>query len=340
MTVLNMELGENSYKINVGQGLLDEADKHFNLDRKVLIVTDDGVPQEYAKKIAYLCKEPIIVTVKSGEESKSFATLETLLERMCEANFGRGDCAIAVGGGVVGDLTGFAASMYMRGIDFYNVPTTLLSQVDSSIGGKTAINFNGIKNVVGAFNQPKGVLVDTDTLHTLDKRQLASGLCEAIKMSLTSDKELFEFFFNSNEKEIYENIEYVIVKSLKIKKAVVEEDEKESGKRKILNFGHTLGHGIESASGMDELLHGECVALGMPPMCSASVAKKLISVLKKVHLPYHYTGDISKALEYASHDKKYSHGTLSVILVDDIGTCKIEKITTQDFSNLINKYYK
>ena len=340
MTTLRMELNESSYDITVGKNLLNSADKYFNLDRKVLIVTDDGVPKQYSETIAKLAKEAHIVTVKSGEESKSFDTLKTLLGAMCNAEFGRGDCAIAVGGGVVGDLTGFAASMYMRGIDFYNVPTTLLSQVDSSIGGKTAINFNGIKNVVGAFNQPKAVLIDTDTLLTLDERQKKSGLCEAIKMAMTSDKDLFELIEKLSKNEIYDHIDEIIVKSLKIKKAVVEEDEKETGLRKILNFGHTLGHGIESEEGMSGLLHGECVALGMPPMCSSEAESRLVAVLKKVGLDHVYHGNIKSALGYVSHDKKCSGKSVSVITVKEIGKCSIDKMSIDVFCNTVLNYYK
>ena len=280
MTELRLNLGENSYDITVGAGLLSHADEYLRLDRKVLIVTDTGVPEQYARTVAERAREAQILTVPMGEGSKSLATLERVLLTMSEMNMGRRDCAVAVGGGVVGDLTGFAASVYMRGIDFYNIPTTLLSQVDSSIGGKTAVNLGGIKNIVGTFHQPRAVLIDTDTLKTLPERQLANGICEAVKMAATSNESYFSLFETKSKAEIFESIHEVIVEALKIKRAVVEEDEKESGLRKILNFGHTLGHGIEAECNMSELYHGECVALGMLPVCSEGARARLIPVLE------------------------------------------------------------
>jgi len=247
---IHMNLGEDSYDIIVQRGVLGEADKHLDLNRRVLVVTDSGVPAQYARTVAEQCKEAMILTVEQGEASKSLDMFGKLLSAMLDGEFSRKDCVVAVGGGVVGDLSGFAASAYMRGIDFYNIPTTLLSQIDSSIGGKTAINFGGVKNIVGAFYQPKKVLIDPELLKTLPKRQISSGLAEAVKMALTSDKELFDIFEN---KDIGSSIDEIIVRSLNIKKNVVEQDEKESGLRKILNFGHTVGHGIESSEGMNEL---------------------------------------------------------------------------------------
>ncbi|MBE6609231.1 MAG: 3-dehydroquinate synthase, partial [Ruminococcaceae bacterium] len=247
---IHMNLGEDSYDIIVQRGVLGEADKHLDLNRRVLVVTDSGVPAQYARTVAEQCKEAMILTVEQGEASKSLDMFGKLLSAMLDGEFSRKDCVVAVGGGVVGDLSGFAASAYMRGIDFYNIPTTLLSQIDSSIGGKTAINFGGVKNIVGAFYQPKKVLIDPELLKTLPKRQISSGLAEAVKMALTSDKELFDIFEN---KDIGSSIDEIIVRSLNIKKNVVEQDEKESGLRKILNFGHTVAHGIESSEGMIEL---------------------------------------------------------------------------------------
>ena len=192
--IIHMNLGQDSYDIVVERGVLTKANQHLNLNRRVLIVTDEGVPSEYAKTLAAQCRDSVICTIDQGESSKSLSVFEKLLHVMLDRDFSRKDCVVAVGGGVVGDLSGFAASAYMRGIDFYNIPTTLLSQIDSSIGGKTAINFGGVKNIVGAFYQPKKVLIDPDLLKTLPSRQIANGLAEAIKMSLTSDKELFELF--------------------------------------------------------------------------------------------------------------------------------------------------
>ena len=334
MTTLRMELGERGYDITVGCGLLARASEYFNLEKRVLVVTDSGVPAEYASKIAAVAKDATILTVPEGEGSKSLATLELLLARMLELGFERGDCVVAVGGGVVGDLAGFAASVYMRGIDFYSVPTTLLSQVDSSIGGKTAVNLSGIKNVVGSFYQPKAVIIDTEVLKSLPQRQIASGLTEAIKMAITSDKELFELIENE---DIAQNIEKIIVGALKIKKSVVEADEREAGLRKILNFGHTLGHGIEAACEMKGLFHGECVALGMIPMCAPEVLKRVLPVLNKAGIDTSYKYDLEKALTFVSHDKKCSGGAVEAIFSDEIGTYRIEKIEIEKYCELVRR---
>lgn len=319
---IHLNLRENNYDIIAERGILDKAGNHLNLDRRVLVVTDSGVPEIYAQTVAKQCKSPVICTVESGESSKSIETFEKLLHTMLENGFSRKDCVVAVGGGVVGDLSGFAASAYMRGIDFYNIPTTLLSQIDSSIGGKTAINFGGIKNIVGAFYQPKRVLIDPELLKSLPDRQISNGLAEAIKVALTSDKELFDIFEN---KYIKENIDEIIVRSLNIKKSVVEQDEKESGIRKILNFGHTIGHGIES-SNTQGLYHGECVALGLVPMCSETIRPRVINVLKKCNLYNLIDFDWNKISEVMFHDKKADGDTVAVTTVNEIGKYEIKTL--------------
>ena len=332
---IHMNLGQDSYDIIVERGVLEKANQHLNLNRRVLIVTDTGVPAAYAQALASLCKESVICTVETGEASKSLEVFGQLLQTMLDHDFSRKDCVAAVGGGVVGDLSGFAASAYMRGIDFYNIPTTLLSQIDSSIGGKTAINFGGVKNVVGAFYQPKKVLIDPDLLKTLPPRQVANGLAEAIKMSLTSDKELFELFENQ---DIESNLDEIIIRSLNIKKAVVEQDEKESGLRKILNFGHTVGHGIESSG--KGLYHGECVALGMIPMCGEAIRKRVIAVLEKCSLYNHIDFDWDQITKAAFHDKKADGDTVTVILVPRIGTFEMKTMKCMDVMELAKSCFE
>ncbi len=311
--LIPMNLGEHSYDIVVQRGVLAYAKQHLNLERRVLVVTDSGVPQQYAQTVAAQCKDGVICTVEQGEDSKSIKGFATLLQAMLDHGFSRKDCVVAVGGGVVGDLAGFAASAYMRGVDFYNIPTTLLSQIDSSIGGKTAINFGGIKNSAGAFYQPKKVLIDPDLLRTLPHRQIANGLAEAVKMALTCDKELFTLFENET---IEDNVDEIIVRSLRIKKSVVEQDEKETGLRQVLNFGHTIGHGIEVST---DLYHGECVALGMLPLCGDAIRPRVVNVLKKCGLyrTMEYNWDaVTKA---AFHDKKADGDNLTVVSVSEIG---------------------
>lgn len=321
--ILHLDLPQNGYDIVLERGALARASEYFKLDRRVLIVTDSGVPAEYAETVAKQCKEPTVATIPMGESSKCFAMLETLCRKLLEGGFTRTDCVVAVGGGVVGDLAGFAAASFMRGIDFYNIPTTVLSQVDSSIGGKVAIDLDDVKNIVGAFYQPKCVLIDPNVLATLSHRQIANGLSEAVKMSLTSDAELFALFESGKAED---EIDTVIERSLRIKKYVVEQDEKEMGLRRILNFGHTLGHGIEAAEHLNGYYHGECVALGMLPMCSAQVRERLVNVLKNLELPTEIEGDLEDMLENASHDKKCAGKDISVVWVEEPGVCEIRKM--------------
>lgn len=327
--ILNVNLKTQSYDVIVQEGALDNIAALLDLDRKVLVVTDDGVPKEYAQKVASSTKESVVAVLKSGEGSKNFDNFKALLSLMLTHSFTRKDCVVAVGGGVVGDIAGFAAACYMRGIDFYNVPTTLLSQIDSSVGGKTAIDFEGVKNAVGAFYQPKRVVIDADVLATLDKRQLASGLAEAIKMSLTSDKELFELIENCKDmQEIKRNLPEIIKRSLLVKIAVVEQDEKESGLRRVLNFGHTVGHAIESAE-RGKLLHGECVGLGMLPMCDKDVRARLEKVLEQCGLPHNIAWNSNDLREYISHDKKANEGGVCVVKVRKVGSFEFENATVE-----------
>ena len=255
--------------------------------------------------------------IEQGEASKSFNNYEQILNYLIENKFSRTDCVIAVGGGVVGDLAGFVASTYMRGIPFYNIPTTLLSQVDSSIGGKTAIDKCGIKNIVGAFYPPHKVLIDVNLLNTLDERQLHAGLVEAIKMGLTCDKNLFNLIKKS--KNLNDDIEQIVIKALKIKKEVVESDPLEKGLRKVLNFGHTVGHAIESNS---TLLHGECVGLGMQYFVSSKVLEELKEVLRKYNLPLTIDMNSDELYNFITLDKKRSGNNITIVYVDEIGSFK------------------
>ena len=314
----------STYNIFLERGALTRAGEYLNLNRRVLIVTDSGVPTQYAETVANQCMTPVQVTIPQGEASKNIDSLKQILELLCRSGFTRADCVVAVGGGVVGDLAGFAASCYMRGIDFYNIPTTLLSQTDSSIGGKTAIDFLGYKNIVGAFYQPKAVLIDSNTLSTLPRRQISNGLSEVIKMALTHNAELFKIL---EDEDIGANIDYIIEQALYIKRAVVEEDEHESGLRMVLNFGHTLAHAIEAANDMEELYHGECVAIGMLPMCSDTVRARLIPVLERFNLPTKTRGDRERLFEAMGHDKKLANKDITVVYVPEVGSFRFEKLT-------------
>ena len=329
--ILPVRLGENSYDVIVERGALERAGELLKLDRKVLIVTDSGVPESYAETVAGACREAKIVTVKYGEESKSFACLQAVLRAMLQFEMTRRDCVVAVGGGVCGDLAGFAASIYMRGVDFYNVPTTLLSQVDSSIGGKTAVNFEGVKNPVGSFYQPRRVLIDPDVLKTLDARQFCAGLAEVVKMAATSNAVLFERL----EREPVETwLEDMVVGALQIKREIVEQDEREAGLRKLLNFGHTVGHAIE-ATASPALLHGECVAIGMLPMCGEACRKRLQNLLQKIGLPTACPVDTNRLMQTILHDKKRTGSGIDCVVVEEIGKGKILSVSVPELESRI-----
>ena len=329
----------SEYEIVLERGVLNRIDELLNLNRKVLIVTDDGVPKEYSQKVANASKTPVILTVPQGEKSKQMDTLNILLKAMVENEFTRSDCVVAVGGGVVGDMAGFAAAIFMRGIDFYNIPTTVLSQVDSSIGGKTAIDFLGYKNLVGAFYPPKMVVIDPETLKTLPKRQISNGLAESLKMALTSDKDLFDIF---ETQDVWQDniIDKIVERSLLIKKDVVEKDEHESGLRKILNFGHTLAHAMESINGMGKYYHGECVAIGMLPMCSDDIKSRLLAVLEKLNLPTALDEAAEQLISACKHDKKTFGDNITIVTVNKIGEFEMKNISFIEFETIVRKVAK
>lgn len=329
---INVKTASGGYDIVLERGAISRLNEYLKLERKVLIVTDSGVPALYAETVAKQCKTPVILTIPQGEQSKQTDTWGLLLKTMVENNFTRTDCVVAVGGGVVGDLSGFVAACFMRGIDFYNIPTTVLSQVDSSIGGKTAVDFMGYKNLVGAFYPPKAVIIDTNTLKTLPERQVSNGLCEALKMATTLDEELFQIFENNDITDAV--LDDIIYRSLLIKKAVVEEDEHESGLRKVLNFGHTLAHAVESFN-MDKYYHGECVAIGMIPMCSDTVKQKLLPILKKLNLPTLIEEKADGLIEACKHDKKAFGDSITVVTVDKIGGFNFKNISFSELEQLI-----
>ena len=318
------------YEVTIHCGGLQHVGEYFNLHRKVLVVTDNGVPEDYVMTVASQCAEAIVFMFEQGEASKCISTYQSILQVLVDNEFTRSDCIVAVGGGVVGDVAGFAAATYMRGVDFYNVPTTLLAQVDSSIGGKTAIDFGGYKNLVGAFYPPKGVLIDTDVLQTLSQRQIANGMAEIIKMSLTHDATLFETIVSTDI--ISEDI---IRRALLLKKQVVEADEREHGLRRVLNYGHTVGHAIEVVNPL--YLHGECVALGMLFMCAPLVREPLLKALNKWHLPTAYDGDVDHLLDACLRDKKRNGDKIALVYVPEIGRFEFKNLAITDFEKLIRE---
>lgn len=333
MKQIHVDLKENSYDIYLKRGILQEIGKHIDLQRKIMIITDDQVPQEYAHTLLKQCAYGHLAVVRHGEEAKSMEVYKELLENLLQHNFSRKDCVIALGGGVIGDLSGFVAASYMRGIDFINIPTTTLSQIDSSIGGKVAINLDEVKNIVGAFYQPKAVFIDPDTLATLPKRHYVNGIVEAIKAGLIYDASLFELFETG---DIYDDIEMILEKALRVKKDVVEKDEKEQNLRKILNFGHTIGHAIESYYHLETYLHGECVAMGMLYFIKDETLKqRVLSLYKKLGLSTDVAYDSDKIYDLLSKDKKASNDYITIVEVEELGSAQLKEMPLTSVKELL-----
>ena len=336
---LTMKLNRSGYDIILKRGCLSNLHQFTNVqNRKVFVLTDSGVPAQYAQTVAAQCPASTVYTVPQGEGSKSLKVYGQVLQAMLDFGMTRKDLLVAVGGGVVGDLGGFCAATFMRGIEFAQCPTTTLSQVDSSIGGKTAVDLGETKNIVGAFWQPCVVLIDPDTLDTLPHRQYVNGLAEALKAGIIADPELFALFEKGN---VEDNIEEIIYRSLQVKKRVVEQDERENGMRACLNFGHTIGHGIEAVKGIrgrrtNGLYHGECVALGMLPMIEdKQLVKRTRAVMRTLGLPVRTGVDKHKVLGYMQHDKKSRGDSITVIKVPGLGCWRADKIAVSELGGLL-----
>ena len=322
---LAMDLGARSYDIIVKRGALKNAGMLANLGGKVLVLTDDGVPAKLVKTFMAQCANAVLLSLPKGEQSKQIASWQTAALCLLENAFGPQDSVAALGGGMVGDVAGFTAATYMRGISFLQFPTTTMAQVDSSIGGKCALNLHGEKNVIGTVYQPSIVVADPDVLQSLPPRHFANGLAEALKIGLLFSRELFELLENE---PIKENLEKMIYLSLLYKKNVVERDELATGERRLLNFGHTIGHAIEAACGLDGLLHGECVALGMLPMIeSKTLQRRTKAIMRKLGLPLAYPCDDEAILLHMMHDKKRSGSNFTVAKVKKLGHGTLESIS-------------
>ena len=331
--IIPVELGKYSYDIVMERGASRRAGEIFNLDRKVMLVADENLPPAAVKDVAAACREVHIFTVRGGEAAKNLAVFEQISASMLKNGFDRGDCVLALGGGVTGDLAGFVAACYMRGVDFYNIPTTLLAQVDSSIGGKTAVDLGGIKNIIGAFHQPRGVIVDQELLASLDQRQMACGAAEIIKIAAALDEELLALI---EEKGIAASLAEATARAIRLKAGVIEKDEKESGLRRVLNFGHTLGHGIEAVTG---LFHGECVALGMLPMSGEALRARLTKILAREGLPVSCRAEAAKVVEAAMHDKKARQESIITVQVKKAGEFEFVPLDSEGLLRAYNEVF-
>lgn len=333
---LHFRTPDSSYDIELGQGILARAGSFFDLERKVLVVTEEGVPCQYARTLLEQCPQGFVLVLPGGEGNKTLAGVERILSTLLDNAFTRTDAIVAVGGGVVGDMAGFAASCYMRGIDYYNVPTTLLSQVDSSVGGKTGVNLCGVKNAVGSFRQPAGVLIDTLTLDTLDPRLYAEGLAELFKMAATCDAGLFRRL--ETAESLRPADPELLASALRIKIGIVEQDPSEKGLRAVLNFGHTIGHAIEAAaaSGPAPLYHGEAVAVGMMYASEGQARERLGALLRRAGLPTEDDFSVGELARFASRDKKRKGALTKVVKVSEIGSYRFEELDDRALVNLIS----
>jgi 3-dehydroquinate synthase len=334
---LLVQLGKRSYPIHIGGGLLNQGMliRERLQKERLCIVTDDRVAPLYLEKLKSALKPLVVesVTLPHGEENKDWEALDLIFTALLKSGYGRDSALLALGGGVVGDLTGFAAATYQRGIPYVQVATTLMAQVDSSVGGKTAINHRYGKNMVGAFHQPLVVIADTQTLDTLDARQLSAGLAEVIKYGLIKDSRFFEWL-EANIQSLMardeDALDHVVVRSCEIKSAIVAADEHEKGERALLNLGHTFGHAIETALGHGEMLHGEAVSVGLVMAAALSVRqgqfkpteyRRLCRLLERAGLPIVPPDNISsqEMRKHMGRDKKALAGQLRLVLPKSIG---------------------
>ena len=340
LITLRVELGTRSYPIVIGTGLLSQRgvlDEHLR-HRDVLVVSNEIVAPIYLEPVKALLSGSRVAAaiLPDGEQHKTMATVNHVLDALVAARYGRDCVIVALGGGVVGDIAGFAASIYQRGVDFIQVPTTLLAQVDSAVGGKTGVNHPGGKNLLGAFHQPLCVLADTDTLRTLPDRELAAGLAEVVKYGLIADANLFTWLEQQAEALLRRDpaaLGHVIRRSCELKAEVVGQDEHERGRRALLNLGHTFGHAIELKAGYGEWLHGEAVAAGtcMAAEFSARVGTlepaavgRIRQLFERLRLPVRPPpAEPGQFLAAMGMDKKVVAGQIRLVLLDRIGSARI-----------------
>jgi 3-dehydroquinate synthase len=341
MYVVKLPLGVRSYTITIGNHLLSRLGtecKRLFLGQRCAIISDKNVAAHYGQSVSENLKaagfEPTLITVPAGETAKSLKVVASCYDQLVEHRIERKSFVVALGGGVVGDLAGFVAATYLRGVDFVQIPTTLLAQVDSSVGGKVGVNLKAGKNLVGAFYQPRFVLCDLDTLETLPVREYRAGLAEIIKYGIIHDGELFkrlELVMPKMLQRDPDTLSSAVARCCQIKAGVVGQDETESGLRAILNFGHTIGHAIEAVSGYGKFLHGEAIAIGQVLAARLSNVllgfplrdvERIAALFEKAGLPTHIKLSAAlreKLFEAMQHDKKVSEGIVKFVLVNKIG---------------------
>ena len=339
----------NKSKILIGKGLFENFSRQvLNITEpcKILVLSDENVAKFYLEKLKKdLEKSGFKVSefiIKPGEKSKSLSTVMKIYEKMVADFFSRGDMIISLGGGVVSDIAGFAAATYLRGIKFASIPTSLLAQIDASIGGKNGVNLDCGKNLVGTFYNPEFILVDSNLLSTLPKSELRCGFAEAIKCGCIKDEKLFEIFENEN---LEKNLDEIIKRSILVKKDIVLKDEFDLGERKLLNFGHTLGHAYEKLGNFETFSHGEAVAIGMNEITKISeklgltkkgTSQRLTEVLKKNQLPVSSDFERKDILKAILHDKKISGSFIDLAVLKSIGSGFVHRVSCSKIADLLS----
>lgn len=342
-----IHIGTSSpYDVHIERGSLSKSGELISAvtnSKKAAIITDDKVCELYSEELVKsLHKSGISASLfvfPHGERSKNLHTLSEIFDFLCKKGITRSDFLIALGGGVVGDITGFAAASFLRGIDFVQIPTTLLAQVDSSVGGKTGIDIPGGKNLVGAFKQPALVICDSDVLQTLPDEELSCGMAEVIKYGMIRDKNLFEICENHSISDVHDVMDEIVSTCIDIKRQVVENDAFDKGERMILNFGHTLGHAIEGWHKYTDFTHGMGVAAGMcmitRRLCNDEIVQRLEKCVKAYGLPVDTEAPMSELLPFCTKDKKCEANNINYIICPEIGKVEIRKVSVDDFMKLM-----
>lgn len=343
-----------TYEILIDNGIIDRTGElvyEIKKSGKAAVITDDNVDRYYGERVMRSLEKagfaPKKFVFKHGEASKCHSTLLEIYDFLVENDFTRSDFIVALGGGVVGDTAGFAAATFMRGIDFVQIPTTVVSQADSSVGGKTAVDIASGKNLVGAFHQPSLVICDTETLNTLTPEFFSDGMAEVVKHGMIKSRELFDIL---SGRDIKENLVDIMKRNVSIKGQVVENDEREKGERMLLNFGHTLAHAIEKYYNFTGLTHGCAVSVGMSVfthiaerkgMTEKGTAEKLDALLIKCGLPVTdaaVTKDLEKLYEFSLHDKKHLTSGMNIIICPKIGESKVVKMSVEEYKEFLESY--
>ncbi len=335
------------YDVLIERGSIADCGKYIAevaKSKKAAIITDDIVEKLYGETVMTSMRDNgfdcTLFSFKNGEASKNLATLSSIYDFLCESSITRNDIIIALGGGVVGDITGFAAATYLRGVEFVQIPTTLLAQIDSSVGGKTAIDLSCGKNLAGAFKQPALVICDSDTLRTLSEEILSDGMAEAIKYGMIRDEQLFGLIEQHNLADVDSVMDEIVYTCIDIKRDVVEHDEFDRGERMILNFGHTIGHAIEGWHNYTDYTHGKGVAAGMCIITRRFVPElsaRLEGCVKAYNLPVSTEADMHELLPFCSKDKKRESGSISYIVCEKIGKADIRKTTVSEFGRMMEE---